>query len=69
MDLMTRYCPECCEDRLFDRPHEVGCCPDAGDEASGECPELACTECGLALVIAFSSGGVPARHSRSERVA
>ena len=59
MDLTTWYCPECREDRLFDRPHEAGRCPDTGDEVSGECPEFACTECGLALVIAFAPGTVP----------
>ena len=69
MDLATRYCPECREDRPFDRPHEIGCCPDAGDEAFGECPELACTECGLALVIAFAPTVAAGDHRRAERVA
>lgn len=58
MDLTTWYCPECREDRLFDRPHEAGRCPETGYEASGECPELACTDCGLALVIAFAPRAV-----------
>lgn len=74
MYLTTRYCPECGEDRPFDRPHEAGQCPDIED-GSGECPELACTGCGLALVIA---PGVPAAaaamlraedHGRTERAA
>ena len=74
MDLTMRYCPECREERLFDQPHQSGSCPDAGDEL-GECPELACTGCGLALVIAFAAPA-PAtqaldagRHRRPERAA
>lgn len=68
MDLTTRYCPECREDRPFDRPHEAGECPDCG--ADGECPELACTGCGLALVIAVTpTGFAPAELSRPERAA
>lgn len=52
-DVKTRYCPQCREDRLFDQPHETGRCPDTG----GECPELACTECGLALIVAPAPAG------------
>ena len=74
MDLTTRYCPGCREDRLFDQPHQTGHCPDAGD-ALGECPELACTACGLALVIAFAApapaiyGLGAEHHRRAERAA
>lgn len=69
MNLATRYCPECREDRPFDRPHQPGYCPDCGEEA-GECPELACTECGLALVIAVSiAAHAPAELRRTERAA
>jgi hypothetical protein len=63
MNLTTRYCPGCREDRPFEPPHEVGWCPDQ-DDGAGECPELACTECGLALVIAFIPGGAAERVSR-----
>jgi hypothetical protein len=73
MDLTTWYCPECHEDRPFDRPHETGCCPETGDDAgadpSAECPELACTECGLALVITFAPPVAAWHDYRRERVA
>lgn len=52
-----RYCPECREDQLFEQPHEAGGCPDIGDGEYAECPELACTECGIALVIAVTPRG------------
>lgn len=74
MYLTTRYCPECGDDRPFDRPHQVGRCPDI-DDVSGECPELACTGCGLAMVIApgvtAAAAAVPRaeEHSRAERAA
>ena len=57
MSLEMRYCPECREDQPFEQPHGAGDCPDAGDGEYAECPELCCTECGLALVIAVTSGG------------
>jgi predicted amidophosphoribosyltransferase len=54
MNLATRYCPECREDRPFDRPHQAGYCP----------------ECGLALVIAVSTAAhAPAELRRTERAA
>jgi ribosomal protein L37AE/L43A len=40
---MTRYCPGCGGDQVFERPH-------AGQ---GDCPEWACTACGTALILGF----------------
>jgi len=41
----TRYCPGCRADRVVEQPP----CLDGHDE----CPEWACTECGLAIVFGW----------------
>ena len=46
MDQMTRYCRDCGADQLFDQPHG-----EHWPDASGGCPEWACTGCGAALLI------------------
>jgi hypothetical protein len=52
MAQLTRYCPECSEERPFEQFHPTGC-PDVPD---GDCPEWGCTACGDAVII-----GMPAR--------
>lgn len=49
MSQMSRYCPDCRVDRLFEQYHDatVGC-PDFPE---GECLEWSCTDCGAALLI------------------
>ncbi len=54
MSLMTLRCPECREERLFERPHDVAECPDRADSTDGLCPELACIECGTAFLVGFA---------------
>lgn len=60
MSLMTLYCPECRQDRLFERPHDgaeghdPAECPDRADSPDGRCPELACIDCGAALYAGFA---------------
>ncbi|HKB31751.1 MAG TPA: hypothetical protein VKD26_13065 [Streptosporangiaceae bacterium] len=71
MSLMTQHCPECREDRLFERPHGAAECPDRACGPDGLCPELACVECGTALLFGFAIPvtvgtrlvTVPGRHS------
>jgi hypothetical protein len=41
-----RYCLDCGDERVFEQVHPCGC-PDA----SGECPEWSCADCGAVLVI------------------
>lgn len=53
MGLVTRACPECDGERLFEQVHaEAGECPDSPD---GHCPEWSCTGCGAALLAGFLS--------------
>jgi hypothetical protein len=76
MSLVTMYCHECREERLFERPHDAAECPDRACSPDGLCPELACIGCGAALVVGFavpitvrtSAAGAPGRH-RPERAA
>ncbi len=49
---VIRHCPDCGWDRLIERYHAAGSCPDALD---GDCPEWWCTDCGAALLIGFDS--------------
>jgi hypothetical protein len=50
---MTRYCPDCGRDRLFEQHHTAaGSCPDSAD---GCCPEWLCTDCGAALLIGLAA--------------
>ena len=60
---LYRECPECGDEKLFEQPHLTDC-PDAPD---GDCPELACTECGAALILAAAP--VTAASPRSVRAA
>jgi hypothetical protein len=61
MSLMTLRCPQCHEDRPFERPHPAGAHVLAASHDVAEahdladCPELACAECGTAVF----SGCVP----------
>lgn len=48
------HCPECHEERLFERPHDRANCPDTAHSPDGGCPELACVKCGAALIIGFA---------------
>ena len=69
LSLVTRDCPECRGDRLFEQPHGIGgSCPDTPD---GECPEWACTECGTALLAGFPlpQAAPPRWQPQPERVA
>ncbi|HEV2377485.1 MAG TPA: hypothetical protein VGS19_35630 [Streptosporangiaceae bacterium] len=51
MDQMVRQCPDCGDERLFARVHDVAeGCPDS---PGGTCPEWCCTDCGAALLIGF----------------
>ncbi len=54
MSLMTLHCPECREDRPFERPHDPAECPDRADSPDCLCPELACVDCGTALLVGFA---------------
>jgi hypothetical protein len=59
MSLMTLHCPECGEDRLFERPYPVECHgtaeqPDRAAAGTGEGTELACVECGTAVYSGFA---------------
>src|SRR5260221_655031 len=38
---VIRHCPDCGWDRLIERYHAAGSCPDALD---GDCPEWGCTD-------------------------
>ncbi|MBA9004616.1 MULTISPECIES: hypothetical protein [Thermomonospora] len=44
MSCPVLYCSACGGDRPFERP----VCPDGH---GAECPELACTECGMAIIV------------------
>ena len=51
MSQMPWYCPGCAAEQLFEQFHEAaGTCPDSPD---GHCPEWACCECGIALIVGF----------------
>jgi hypothetical protein len=54
MSLIALQCPECREERLFERPHTLAACPDRADSPDGLCPELACVDCGTALLVGFA---------------
>ena len=55
MSQMPWYCPECAGEQLFEQfHHEAGSCPDSPD---GHCPEWACSECGIALIVGFQPRG------------
>ncbi|HUK71395.1 MAG TPA: hypothetical protein VLW50_21950 [Streptosporangiaceae bacterium] len=54
MSPVISHCPECHEERLFERPHDPVECPDLADSADGCCPELACVECGAAVLAGFA---------------
>ena len=41
-----RFCSECSDERLFEQPPCI-------DGHGVDCPELACVDCGLAVVIGF----------------
>jgi hypothetical protein len=57
MSQMPWYCPECAGEQLFEQYHdELGSCPDSPD---GHCPEWACGECGIALVVGFQPREAP----------
>jgi hypothetical protein len=68
MSQMTRYCPGCGGDQLFEQPHAgQGACPDTPD---GSCPEWACTMCGTALIGGFMpqmtiADSLPAQRDRA----
>jgi hypothetical protein len=49
---VVRHCADCGWDRLLERYHPAGSCPDVPD---GDCPEWSCTDCGAALLIGFDS--------------
>ncbi len=55
MSLLTLHCPQCREERPFERPHHPAECGDLADSPDGLCPELACTECGAALLVGFAA--------------
>jgi uncharacterized Zn finger protein len=58
MSDLYRDCPQCGQERMFEQPHSARC-PDVAD---GICPELACTVCGTALIVAVTPPArVPAR--------
>ena len=46
MTAVYRFCSECSDERLFEQP-------PCGDGHGPDCPELACVDCGLALVLGF----------------
>ena len=54
MSQLTMHCPDCREERLFERPHDPVECPDLADSPDGCCPELACVECGAAVLAGFA---------------
>ena len=43
MKLTYRWCDQCADEKAFEQPP----CPDGHGE---DCPELACTECGFAVI-------------------
>lgn len=45
MDVITRHCSTCGEERLFEQP-------PCGDGHGADCPERACTGCGSAILVA-----------------
>lgn len=55
----TRYCPGCRAERVVEQPP----CLDGHDD----CPERACTECGLAIVFGWltETATAPAPHRQS----
>jgi hypothetical protein len=56
MSQVFRQCPECGSEQPFERYHELpGTC---GDSPHGECPELACSVCGTALLAYFPVGRI-----------
>jgi hypothetical protein len=56
MSQVFRQCPECGGETLFEQYHELpGTCPDS---PQGECPELACSVCGTALLAYFPVGRI-----------
>lgn len=77
MSLMTLDCPDCREERLFEALHDPASCPDVAASPGGECPELACVECGAGLLRGFAipqditltagTVGVPGTPSASPR--
>lgn len=59
MSLMTLHCPECRDDRMFEPPHDPAACPDRADSPCLGCPELACIDCGTAMMVGFAVPAVP----------
>ncbi len=55
MSLMTLDCPGCHDERQFEPPHDQAGCPDRADSPPGGCPELACVDCGTALMVGFAT--------------
>lgn len=55
----ARHCPECAEERIFERP-------PCADDHGVDCPEWACVDCGFAIVAGFGVevvAGIPAARS------
>ena len=46
-----RYCPECRDERLFERFHAEDCPDVPGAHPDLDCPEWGCIRCGTALII------------------
>ncbi len=61
MSLMALHCPECHDERLFERPHDAASCPDRANSPDGCCPELVCIDCGAALLLGFAAPSWAAR--------
>ena len=77
MSLVTLHCPDCQDERPFERPHDPASCPDRAYTPDGDCPELACVDCGAALLTATfaipvqvrNQAADPARQHSPERAA
>ena len=66
MTHLSRYCPGCSEERLFEQVHaEPASCPDA---LEGDCQEWGFTVCGEALIIGLPWPH-PARGATASRAA
>ena len=46
MTVVFRFCSECSDERLFEQPPCI-------DGHGVDCPELACVDCGTAVVVGF----------------
>jgi hypothetical protein len=67
MAQLSRLCPGCSEERVFEQFHaEPASCPDVPD---GDCPEWGCTSCGDALIIGVPAAPVYAGRDRAIRAA